>query len=562
MNRNAAFAERTPRWWLDRYGVHAAVLVVALVALVVAPSHQPRGLATAGRQGDLGAEGSGRTSGSDGTGTMAGSADATIDSATGQPAAGTASDQPGRAAPGAAGLQVTGEDCARTKVLGPAWGCMPLSSGTNSSGATAKGVKANTITIVIYKLKSDDQVDAVIGGQSDYSTDPAVYDDMVRGYAAWASRHFQTWGRKVEVKIFQSEAADASASRAEATRIDEELNAFLVAGALDLDFIDEVTRRGVICICGFQLLQKFHTDRAPFVWNAQPSADITNAHIAEFISKKLGPTADHGGDGVKGKPRTYGILYNTQLTKASADDLETRLAAAGIPVRAKIGYQSDINTAAQQATNVASQLKQAGITTVLCVCDPIAPFFLYAALDTQAYYPEHFQTAYLYQDAFEAAQFYSNTSQQERNFGISWLPLRLKTEDDPAFQVYRQETKRSEIPLGFGAAFLTISLVHLGMERAGPVLTPDTFEAGMFTVDLPSRGPFETTIDFDPGDYTGASDFQQVWWDKDATAGNGAKGDFRNVNGGKRYRAGTWPTTRELAFRPDCLGSGTCGEGS
>jgi hypothetical protein len=48
---------------------------------------------------------------------------------------------------------------------------------------------------------------------------------------------------------------------------------------------------------------------------------------------------------------------------------------------------------------------------------------------------------------------------------------------------------------------------------AGPELTPETFEAGLFA--LPERTGQAGTWDFSPGHYTPVTDIREMWWDAD-----------------------------------------------
>ena len=52
-------------------------------------------------------------------------------------------------------------------------------------------------------------------------------------------------------------------------------------------------------------------------------------------------------------------------------------------------YQSDINRAAEQTRVTVAGLINAKVTTVVCMCDAIAPVFLTNGMTQNSYFPEH-----------------------------------------------------------------------------------------------------------------------------------------------------------------------------
>jgi hypothetical protein len=73
---------------------------------------------------------------------------------------------------------------------------------------------------------------------------------------------------------------------------------------------------------------------------------------------------------------------------------------------------------------------------------------------------------------------------------------------------------------------------------AGPNLTPDTFEAGMFA--YPGGSGPRGLWHFAPGDYTSTDDFREIWWDpKRVSSQNNREGAWVQLGGGARYTAAT-----------------------
>ena len=75
---------------------------------------------------------------------------------------------------------------------------------------------------------------------------------------------------------------------------------------------------------------------------------------------------------------------------------------------------------------------------------------------------------------------------------------------------------------------------------AGPNLTPQTFQAGMFAYPG-GHGP-EGYWHFGPGDYTPTDDFREIWWDPNRiSAQNNRTGAWAQLNGGARYTSSSSP---------------------
>lgn len=554
-----------------RYGGFAAVLAVLIGVLLVAPSTTPAEVESFGGTGaapntaaagsDAGASAArgAPAAGAAGTTSVAGSgAEGAASSA-----AGTASG-PGSAAGAPAAV---GEDCSRREILGPDVTCKPAFSGSNG-GAGSKGVTEDEITLVWYRDKRNEQVQLILDGTG-AGVSPEDQELALQRMVSWFNKNYQLYGRKVRLVVMNGTAdnKDVPGMRADAQTVDQEHKAFLVLSGAQATFIDELARRQIISFGAPQLPASFSTSRAPFVYGILPDADTTNAHIAEYISKRLGTEsiAEYGGatsvPPVNGMARKYGIVFNARPEYAeAADDLERRLAAAGVVTTAKVGYPSDINQAGTSAQNIATQLSAAGVTTVLCVCDPIGPIFFTSACSKQDYYPEWFQTGYLLQDVAALARLYDQT-QWSHNFGISTLPVLRPIQDTESYAMQREEAPDAT-PVT-AAGYGTLAVVFSALELAGPRLDPATFRDGIFRFRLDARSKFDTSVGYSPTDFGGIDDAQEVWWDPTGTdTADGKQGTYRSVSDGFRHRLGTWPATKPRVFEPECVGAGSCGGGS
>ena len=183
-------------------------------------------------------------------------------------------------------------------------------------------------------------------------------------------------------------------------------------------------------------------------------------------------------------------------------------------------------------------------TTVVCMCDPIAPVFLTAGMTGNAYFPEFLLPGLGLLDYDILGRLYDQR-QMAHAFGPSNLPVLTNLDDTDQARVWRA-TGRQGHPCGdngCGIPWAYMNLVGTAIQMAGPQLTPLTLERGLLQ-DLPDMygGPQTSYIAFGPGDYTGNEDGKEVFWDPNArSAVDGKAGAYVPLNGGKRYRLGQWP---------------------
>ena len=83
-------------------------------------------------------------------------------------------------------------------------------------------------------------------------------------------------------------------------------------------------------------------------------------------------------------------------------------------------------------------------------------------------------------------------------------------------------------------------LLAIGVQMAGPNLTPQTFQAGMYAYPG-GTGP-RGLWGFGPGDHTPTDDFREIWWDPNRVSPqNNQPGAWVQLGGGRRYTAANPP---------------------
>jgi hypothetical protein len=85
-----------------------------------------------------------------------------------------------------------------------------------------------------------------------------------------------------------------------------------------------------------------------------------------------------------------------------------------------------------------------------------------------------------------------------------------------------------------------MQMLAIGIQMAGPNLTPATFEQGMFAYP-PKLGP-AGLWKFGPRDYTAANDVREIYWDANKVSTyNNKKGAYVETFPGTRWEQGKLP---------------------
>ena len=442
--------------------------------------------------------------------------------------------------------------------------CVAPFSGSNG-GATYQGVTAKEIIVAIrYNPNPNPAVAATLTAAGAEDTREDVWATR-QGWNDLFEAHYETYGRKVKIVYVEESGDDDEADRADAIKVATEIKPFAVWGGSGA-FRDELVARGVLCLCGGRDAQ-FFLDRAPLLWGTQPSYEQWLGPAAEYIGKRLwNREAKWAGDAsYKVLKRKIGLLYaddaESPVTVAGVKYMEREMANYGAQLADKISYVGDIETAQEQASVIIARLKDRGITTVAFWGDPLAPIFFTQEATNQNYRPEWLIVGGNLVDTTFFGRTYDQT-QWAQAYGVSQLWARGPQAENEVFHAYQWHHGRPpDAKATYEIIYQTNWLFYTGIHLAGPNLNPETFRAGMFSFPVSGGGPTLITRSFGRhglwpfDDYTAFDDVTEVWWDPAAVGeneiGQNGKGMWRYVQGGKRYRFGTWPTTEPKVFVVD-----------
>jgi hypothetical protein len=444
--------------------------------------------------------------------------------------------------------------------------CLPAFSGDNG-GATYQGVTADTIKVAWFDGQTDAATEAVLSAAG-ANDSPEQVEAQIRDWIAFYEAHHQMYGRKVELSIVQGTgpSTDNAAARADALKI-ADMGVFAVLNAPNNTFVDELVARGVMCMCTVSQPIEAYQRWAPYVWTTLMASTQGYVHRAEYIGKRLAnQNAQWAGSALfQNQPRKFGIMYydtDDKAYKAGIDFFVTELRDKyGIEPAVVAEYHGYPETARSQeeARPLIQKFVQAGVSSIICVCDPFGPIFFTSEATRQAYLPEWIVTGSALTDTAFFARLYDQ-NQWSHAFGISYLTARMPEQLGESYRLLTWHFGREpSAPAGYGTIRGPIDLLYQGIHYAGPNLNPNTFRDGMFA-SPPSGEGTVTGVHQSFGekgiwpwpDYIAFDDVTEVWWDPGANGedelGNPGVGLYRYVDGGRRYLPGQHPASPPKAF--------------
>lgn len=440
----------------------------------------------------------------------------------------------------------------------------------DNGGATAPGVTEDSIKIVWWIDQDSDPImqfitDAILNDDTN-----ADWEATIRALLEYYETYYETYGRSVDLEIVvgSGNVTDEVSARADAVKIAEEMDPFMVWGGplLTSAFVEELNARGIPCIgCGPSQTTEYHQSNEGLFYSLVKSSEQLNVIVAEYIGKRLaGDPAIHAGDeSMHGTERVFGRIW-LESSAASVDQneqFEAALAEYDVDIAESRSYALDPATLQESASTIIARMKEAGVTSVIINGDPVAPRELSREATAQDYHPEWILTGSALIDTAAFSRTYDQ-DQWAHAFGVSNLNARVDSSISGAGYVY--EWFHGEPPAAddsIGVIDPTPGLFYAVLQGAGPDLTVQSFKDALFAGDPTRRAISAPSLDYGPTgrwpdgfdpDYFGVDDVTEVWWDPAATGPDeiDKEGDglWRFVDGGTRYLWGEWPDTPPNVF--------------
>jgi hypothetical protein len=533
---------------LREYG---AVVAAAVAFLLITVSVEPvsRAEQAAARVNTGGVATAGADPGQPGA-TVPGQPGVTV---AGQPGLPAAPGQPGAAPPAGPAAAATGACADRTlQVPGDPYSPPCIAFDGDNGGATSQGVTGDEIVVSVRELEgpSAAEIFSDLTGEN-VSDSPEAYHDTVLAYADYFNQHFQFYGRRIRIEFFDGQGIGASEllgggreqALADAVQASQEIGAFADVTGITLPYADALARQGVVNIGAPYPSRNWFVERRPYTWSPFPDGtNVVEASVSWITSRLNGqPTTQYSGPAYLGQPRRYAVVApeNPEYQESVNRYLEL-VGDAGFDIVLNLKYRLDLGTMVNQASAIIAQLKDAGITSVICACDPVMlALGMTPKANEQGYEPEWITSGLAFVDQDIVGQLI-DPRQWQRAFGIAYNATPEPIGGSYPYAAYKLVRPDDEPCFGHEAIYYQMYMLAIGLQMAGPTLTPETFEAGMFAYPGGS-GPLGTWR-FGEGDYTPTDDFREIWWDPDRISPqNNQPGAWVELNGGARYLPGQVP---------------------
>jgi hypothetical protein len=409
-----------------------------------------------------------------------------------------------------------------------------------NSGASTQGVTATEITVA-YRVLNErgfQQTLADLAGATLVDS-PSSITKTVSALADYFNQRFQLYGRKIKMAFYDGQGSNTTEllgggrdkAEADAIKVAQEIHAFADLSATSEPYAGALAKRKVIGFGTPYLSRAWHEQRAPYAWSLATDGSIVSEFAGEYAVKRLYDkpavyAGGVGGDGrpLKDRPRNIATLApENSWYQESVQNAQEVIQKGGKTPGFNRKYVLDLATMSDQATGIIAQMKERNITTILCGCDPIIPVFLSGVAARENYFPEFIITGTALTDADIVAQLW-NQQFASHAFGVSSLTGFVPPTETIAYAAYKS-VRQDEPAFSVDVIYYQMYMLAIGLQGAGPNLTPATFEQGMFAYP-PKLGPFGLWK-FGPGDFTAANDVREIYWDPNAVSTyNGKPGAY------------------------------------
>lgn len=424
----------------------------------------------------------------------------------------------------------------------------------NNGGATSRGVTADKIVVTV-RIDGFDSglVDAVTKSLGAAGKIPSETRDKVdrtlRGLVDYFNKRFQFYNRDIELMIYDGKGDPLSeiigqgqeGAKADALKVAKEHKAFADVSSVTAPYAASLAAEGVINIGAPYVPREWLAQRRPYSWTPLTDCSTVVESAASYYAVKMAKKpAKNAGGALKDQPRRLAVI--------APDNAEYQgCVNAGINLLNKMGggrdlvarHKYQISTNPGSAVNaILPKLRNDGITTVMCGCDPVFLNFLTTAMNGQGYFPEMTIAGVALVDTDLVGQL-MHQKVWANAFGISYAGPTQREGTSIAYRAYKS-VRPDEPSIMVDIIYAQLYMLAIGIQMAGPNLTPASFEKGMF--DYPRRSGAYGTWGFGPNDYSTSDDAREIFWNPQAPSPmNAAAGAYQDPNGGRRFPIGKWP---------------------
>ncbi|HEV7679975.1 MAG TPA: hypothetical protein VGQ42_15530 [Candidatus Dormibacteraeota bacterium] len=566
---------------LGRYAPVGVLAGIQLAVIAMAPSVAPSNLAEApaaiGSSADAGT-GAGGAGGAGGA-ASGGAAGAVTGPVTGGAVAGGAAAAGGPAAAHAAAAGPVAASGDTSHCVGGrefdvalAWFAPPCVAGTPggtdiaNGGATYRsGVTGNTIEIVDYITNYGAEINAILAAQHQLVTaeEATKYDAAVQNFL---NKKFVLWGRKIHIDTVagQCNYQDDNCMIPELEGVIKNYHPYMMLWFTTVcpECFSYIASRGVIAVGGLGFSGDFAKANAPFYYSATGSSTLIEEAFAEWwcssmssanSSRVVTYTGDQNvSQKMNGRKRVLGFISpnkpdNENTIQNYLWPRLKQLCGEDPSTFHHYWYAQDINTAAQQvqAGNAQMDTPTNPATSVVCICDVVAPEFTYQGEQNNNYWPENIiadvqgmgqdPSAQPYDAAFSCPNGNaSNPCSFDDAVGVTVADPPEDQNNDPGIRIWHEGGGTGPLPgdsqgdqlSGILASSLSAQWVMMAtlIENAGPRLEPYSMQKAALQIP-PISGGNHPVLQFSADDWHWTRSVRVVWWDAHR------KSSYNNQNG-------------------------------
>lgn len=455
----------------------------------------------------------------------------------------------------------------------------PVGGKYNNAGSTYQGVNSNTVTVVDYVTNYGAEVNTILQAQGLLETyqDAQVVD---KAWQNFINAHYVLWGRQLHIITYQGQCQsvppDYSCLEAEMDSVVSTYHPYAVFWDTTLcsACYAKLASDGVVAIGGVGFSDAFTQANEPYFYSPWESSTHIEQGFADWYCNQMrGPVrfaqAKNPAQNFNGKPRVLGVISTNDPDNEST--VQNVLYPAlqrgcGVKVTHQYFYAQNINTAAQQVEAGISAMDTTSTppaTDVLCLCDPVAPEFLYEGEEQHNYWPENMLADVQGMTYDSASQNYEAGASNSSSLACP-APT-TGCEFDDAFGIMATGPQEAEnnnsgtrtfsagggtsLPISGQEAYVLWSNYNMLaslIENTGPDLTPARMQAAAPSLGTIGGGATgQPLVGFGRGNYNWQQDARIAYWDRYKTSPyNGAPGTYVQIEGA-RYMPNQYPTASE-----------------
>lgn len=418
---------------------------------------------------------------------------------------------------------------------------------------TAMGVTEDTVKIVLWLPNENDLIFSFIKQALGFDDTVEEIKETQLGLVEIFEKYYNTYGRKIEVEFVQASGGmnDSTAARSDAVKAASLDPAAVLGGPLLANvWTQELHNQGIVCVACPGI-----SDPEPTSFGLIASETQLNQHARNYVNAKLkDKKVQFAGEELNGKDRVFGqlTLAQSENSEENARELRDDLISDGVDIAKDFTFALNLGGAAEFATSAVTDMKEAGVTTVLVRGDPITMGDITREATKQDWNPEWVMLTPQLLDTNAGAQLVDK-EQWKHAFGISYLPPSSEPKLNPAYKLY--EWYHGEPPPAQGSLLLTypqVALFFIGLHLAGPNLDAETTRQAAFAFPPTPRARTQPSLNYGTElwggkvDYQGIDDLVEIWYDPEAEVtdefGNEIVGAYWYVDGAKRYLYDEWPS--------------------